>query len=129
MTADSIGGGLEGATRESAPRPAERGDEEFRRAVEETAVRLRRRGVHLNGHETGAELTEALEAVERFESAVELGGGDLMVDEPVGSGSPIAPDNKAFVLPQRHDRESIAAFIGRVAVATARAKEQGDAGR
>jgi hypothetical protein len=101
------------------------GAAERRRAEEEIAVRLRRRGVRLSGRETGEELLETLEAVERFEGAVEAGGGDLMMDEPVGAGSPIEPDDKAFVLPRRRDGESIAAFIERIAFATERARGKG----
>ena len=107
----------------------ESGDsEEFRRAQEEIASRLHRRGVSLTGRETAEELTEALEAVELFEDEVERGGGDLMVDEPVGAGSPIAPDDEAFVLPRRHADETMRAFIERIAVATARARSRGRQG-
>lgn len=119
------GGPATGSTRPSAQRPTA-DDDEFQRAQEEIAVRLRRRGVHLTGQETGEELTEALEAVERFEEVVQRSGGDLMVDEPVHGGAPIAPDHQAFVLPQRHEQESIHAFIERVAVATSRAKKHGN---
>jgi hypothetical protein len=99
--------------------------EEFQRAQDEIAVRLRRRGVSLTGRETGDELADALDAVERFESAVENSGGDLMVDEPVGTGSPIAPDDEAFVLPRRQGNEPMARFIERIEVAISRAKARG----
>ena len=105
-------------------RPADPAGAERRRAEEEIAVRLRRRGVRLNGRETGEELVETLEAVERFEAAVEAGGGDLMMDEPVGAGAPIQPDDRAFVLPRRNESESITAFIERLAFATARARQK-----
>ncbi len=128
MTPESSGGEHAG-DQQAAQDRGEAGDEAFRHAREAIAVQLSRRGVRLTGQETAEDLTEALEAVERFEGAVERNGGDLMVDEPVGGGSPIAPDNAAFVLPQRHAGESIPAFIERVAEATARAKKQGGASR
>ena len=103
-------------------RPVSAGDAERRRAEEEIAVRLRRRGVRLTGRETGEELIDVLEAVERFELAVEAGGGDLMMDEPIGAASPIEPDDNAFVLPRRNDGESISEFLERIAFATARAQ-------
>jgi hypothetical protein len=96
------------------------GDEERRRAENELSQRLRDRGVRLSGRETSDELVNILEAVERFESAVEHAGGDLMMDEPVREGSPIQPDNAAFVLPRRHDGESVDAFLGRIAFAATR---------
>ena|SRR5215208_194835 len=107
---------------------SESNEEEFRRAQDEIGVRLRRRGVSLTGRETGDELTDALEAVERFESAVEQGGGDLMIDEPVGAGSPIAPDDEAFVLPRRQGNEPMSRFIERIEVATSRARARGRQG-
>ena len=102
--------------------------EEFRRAQDEIGSRLRRRGVSLTGRETGDELADALDAVERFESAVENSGGDLMVDEPVGAGSPIAPDDEAFVLPSRQGNEPMTRFIERIEVAISRAKARGRQG-
>jgi hypothetical protein len=105
-------------------RPIEARDDERRRAEEEISSRLRDRGVRLTGRETGDELVNLLDAVERFEAAVENGGGDLMMDEPVGAESPIAPDDAAFVLPRRNDGESVAEFIGRVSFATSRAREK-----
>jgi hypothetical protein len=98
-----------------------------RDVADEIATRLRRDGIRLTGDETAEELVRVLEAVERFESAVRREGGDLMVDEPVGTKSPIAPDNRAFVLPRRLDQESISAFLVRIAEATNRAaKPHGD---
>jgi hypothetical protein len=91
------------------------------RAAQEVATQLSRRGVSLSGHESSEELADLLEAVERFEAAVERRGADLMVDEPVsGTGPPIAPDNRAFVLPRREKGESVAHFIGRLTEASHR---------
>ena len=93
-----------------------------RRVAQEVADRLGRRGVSLNGHESSEELADLLDAVERFEDAVERRGADLMVDEPVqGTGAPIEPDNSAFVLPRRGKGESVAQLIGRINEATRRA--------
>ena len=93
-----------------------------RRVAQEVAARLSRRGVSLNGHESSEELADLLDAVERFEDAVERRGADLMVDEPVqGTRAPIAPDNTAFVLPRREKSESVVQFIGRLNEATRRA--------
>ena len=103
-------------------RPVDARDDELRHAEGEIAARLRDRGVRLTDRETGDELVNLLDAVERFEAAVEIGGGDLMMDEPVGAESPIAPDDAAFVLPRRNDGESVAEFIGRVSFATSRAR-------
>ena len=107
---------------ERAARPIEVRDDELRHAEGEIAARLRDRGVQLTARETGDELADLLDAVERFETMVENQGGDLMVDEPVRAGSPIAPDDEAFVLPQRHDGESVTEFIGRISLAVDRAR-------
>ena len=102
----------------TASRDAADSAEEGRDAARnEIADRLRRRGVNLTGREKGEELVEILEAVERFEVAVQDRGGDLMVDEPVGSAPPIEPDDSAFVLPKRDPSESVASFIERIAEA------------
>jgi hypothetical protein len=85
-----------------------------RRVAGEMAARLARTGVRLTGDETGEELVRTLEAVERFERAVQLAGGDLMVDEPIHGRSPNAPDNRAFVLPTRRADESPDTFAARV---------------
>jgi len=104
--------------------PSER---ERRRAQEEHARWLGRRGVRLDGDEDGEELVNLREAIEQFEAVVEEQGGDLMVDEPVHLGqSPSQPDNHAFALPTRSDDESIEAYTERV-IAAAEAAEQGPA--
>lgn len=91
--------------------------EELRRAMLETAERLRRRGVSLTGRESGEELVSLLETVERFELAVESRGGDLMVDE-APHGEVREPDDVHFVLPRRQPRESVSSYLGRVEEAT-----------
>ncbi|MFL5604978.1 MAG: hypothetical protein ACJ8AD_00900 [Gemmatimonadaceae bacterium] len=97
-------------------------DDEQRRVADEMAARLRGRGVRLDGRESGEDLANLLEAVEEFEGVVQSHGGDLMVDEPVRSGRPVTPDDQAFVLPARRERESVAEYIDRIAEAIARAR-------
>ena len=114
-----------GSDRNDPPTPRATGSpdsEESTRAREEIADRLRHRGVVVAGNETGEELVNLLDAVERFETQVELSGGDLMVDEPVGAGRPTEPDDEAFVLPRRHGDEPVSRYLARIAEATSRAK-------
>jgi hypothetical protein len=85
------------------------------RAAGEVADRLRRRGIALTGAEHSDDLADLLSAVERFEKAVEVHGGDLMVDD---LKSP-QPDDRHFVLPRREHAESIRAYIVRIDGATA----------
>jgi hypothetical protein len=101
--------------------------EERRRIEEEMASRLRRNGVQLTGKESSMELADLEEAVEQFERMVERGGGDLMVDEPVSGGLPIAPDEPDFVLPSRQGSESVTAYIKRIREAASRAGHKGNA--
>lgn len=79
----------------------------------EVAARLNARGVALTGHETSEQLVELLDAVERFEHAVERHGGDLMVDEGP-RGTTREPDDVHFVLPRREANESITSYRQRV---------------
>ena len=96
-------------------------DPELRRVSDEILARLRTRGVAASHADSPEELVRLLEAVEEFEQTVERAGGDLMVDEPIGSRPPSDPDVRAFVLPSRHAKESVTAFIERIAAARARA--------
>jgi chromosome condensin MukBEF MukE localization factor len=98
------------------------GDAERRRVADELASRLRRSGVRLTGRESGEEIAQITEAVERFEAAVIRSGGDLMVDAPIADESPIAPDNSAFVLPRREDGESVEDYLVRLDAATTAAR-------
>jgi hypothetical protein len=91
--------------------------EELERAMQDTAARLSDRGVALAGQESSEELVALLEAVERFERAVELRGGDLFVDEGPG-GVTREPDDVHFVLPARHSGEPVARYLVRLAEAT-----------
>src|SRR5579862_4644603 len=76
-------------------------DEERRGVEAEVRARLRGRGVLLTGDETPTDMADLLDAVDRFDGAVEAHGGDLFVDTPTPlRGDQVAqPDNPAFVLP------------------------------
>ncbi len=93
--------------------PNEGGGEELRNAMMETAARLRAAGLRLTGHESGDDLANLLEAVERFERAVKARGGDLMVDEGP-HGETREPDDVHFMLPRRGADESVAGYLGRL---------------
>jgi hypothetical protein len=96
--------------------PSER--EELVRATTELKKRLRDRGVELTGREASDEIVNLLDAVERFEIAVQSKGGDLMVDEGPG-GVTREPDDPHFVLPRREAAESVTDYIERIDGATA----------
>jgi hypothetical protein len=96
--------------------PSER--DELERATTEIKKRLRDRGVELSGREASDELVNLLDAVERFEIAVQSKGGDLMVDEGPG-GVTREPDDPHFVLPRRETPESVNEYIARIDEATA----------
>ena len=87
---------------------------ERRHVASEVADRLRHRGIALTGSEKPDDLADLLSAVERFESAVEAHGGDLMVDDLKSS----RPDDRHFVLPRRGKAESARAYIVRIDAAT-----------
>jgi hypothetical protein len=94
---------------------AEPSGTDLRRASDENAEWLRSRGVPLLDNESGEALVTLRDAIERFESVVELHGGDLMVDEPVKVGErPERPDSRLFALPTRGDDESLGAYTARV---------------
>jgi hypothetical protein len=83
------------------------------------AVRLQALGVRLTGTETSDEIGDLLDAVERFEQAVESHGGDLMVDEGP-RGRTTEPDDPQFVLPSRTTNDSVTGFIARLSETTER---------
>lgn len=87
--------------------------EEFRVAMMETLTRLRSAGVDVDDNSQPEDLARLLEAVERFEAAVRKCGGDLMVDEPPRGSEP-QPDDPRFMIPQRHDDESLSAYRLRI---------------
>jgi hypothetical protein len=77
---------------------------------------LRQRGVRLFGDETDDELADLWSAVDRFESKVEARGGDPLTNAPDSA----EPDNPAFVLPERRERESVATYVRRILAAAER---------
>ncbi len=90
--------------------------EERRAVVQETITRLKGRGVSVGSDENPEHLAALLEAVERFEAAVERHGGDLMVDDLKSS----RPDDRHYVLPQRTPGEVIRDYVVRIEEATER---------
>ncbi len=84
------------------------------RVREEVVARLSSRGVRTSASDSAEDLVQLLDAVEAFEAAVERGGGDLMVDEPIADKRPSQPDDILFVLPPRQDSETARAYIGRI---------------
>lgn len=97
-------------------------ENELERVEGQTRGRLESLNVRLDGRESPDELVSLLEAVERFEEAVEARGGDLMVDEPE-RGKVVEPDDPAFVLPKRRPEESVEDYLDRVAIATHRVRD------
>ena len=87
--------------------------EEIQRVTQETADRLRQRGVSLTGKESSDELVSLLDAVEEFELVVERRGGDLMMDEPPEGETP-QPDDVHFALPRRREPESVSDYLVRI---------------
>jgi len=85
------------------------------RAREHAANLLAARGVLLFGTETDDELADLWSAVDRFESVVELRGGDTLTNAPDSA----EPDNPLFVLPEREARESAADYTRRILEAAA----------
>ena len=94
-----------------------------RAAAAMVAERLSARGMRLDGRETSSELVQLLEAVESFERAVQLDGGDLMVDEG-DHAQPLEPDDTRFVLPVRQGGESAAELASRISVAASQLRSK-----
>ena len=91
--------------------------EDVRRVSDEYAGRLAGLGIRLTGNERSNEIVQMVEAVERFERAVEAHGGDLMGDEGP-RGHTTQPDDPHFALPVRDEHESVADYLERLARAT-----------
>jgi hypothetical protein len=84
--------------------------EEQRRAREEAESRLRARGIEVLKADDDEAVADLLDAIERFESAVERRGGDLFVNR-IGSSQPEAPE---FVPPIRDAGERAADYRERI---------------
>jgi hypothetical protein len=97
-----------GSRREEELHPHRAEDREHATAL--AAKQLRQRGIAVDFDESSDGLADLLSAVESFERAVSLLGGDGMVDSPDTTD----PDNPDQVLPRRHDDESLRAYTRRV---------------
>jgi hypothetical protein len=87
-------------------------DEEHHARLE-AEYRLRERGIRVTPVDTDEEVADLLEAIERFEAAVEARGGDLFVDR-IGSSE---PEDPAFVPPQRRPGERASDYRHRIEAA------------
>jgi hypothetical protein len=87
--------------------------EEERHAREEAEYRLRERGIEVTAGDSDEEVADLLDAVERFETAVEAQGGDLFVDH-LGSSE---PEDPAFVPPKRRSDQSASDYRAWIEVA------------
>jgi hypothetical protein len=83
-------------------------------AAAEVSARLRSRGITVHARDNAQALEDLLEAVERFEAAVESHGGDLMVDDLKS----VKPDDPHFVLPRRTPQDSVRDYVARIEAAT-----------
>ena len=90
--------------------------EEERHARQEAEFRLHERGIEANPGDGDEAVADLLEAVERFEAAVEAKGGDLFVNR-IGSSQ---PEDPAFVPPVRGAGESAADYRRRIDEAAVR---------
>lgn len=97
---------------------------DVKRVTEEVAGRLSQSGIDVSDTDSPEELVRLLDAVEAFERAVRLRGGDLTVDEPpvdqIGE-----PDDPLFLLPARLADESIGRYIRRLEAATDQIRQRG----
>jgi hypothetical protein len=84
--------------------------DEERHARLEAEYRLRERGIQVTPADSDEEVADLLEAIERFEAAVEARGGDLFVDR-IGSSE---PEHPGFVPPEREPGESAGDYRGRI---------------
>jgi hypothetical protein len=89
--------------------------EERSDAATEITGRLFQKGIDVSNSEDPSALADLLSAVERFESAVEKQGGDLMVNTPTSAD----PQNPDFVVPSRNADETLESYIVRIDAATA----------
>jgi hypothetical protein len=98
-------------------------EDDIERNVAIVTEKLRTRGVLVLEDDSPADIASILEGVERFEEAVRLSGGDLMMDEPPPGGRP-QPDEQRFMLPPRKSDESAAAYVVRLAEAARGARDK-----
>ena len=84
--------------------------EEQRAAAEDMVARLHKRGVTVARSAVVAGVGDLLEAIRRFENAVDAHGCDLMVDDLKSS----QPDDSHFVMPRRTPGEKLPAYTSRI---------------
>jgi hypothetical protein len=84
--------------------------EEERHARQEAEYRLSERGITAEPTDSDEQVADLLDAIERFEAAVESKGGDLFVNR-IGSSE---PEDPAYVPPQRRERESATDYRRRI---------------
>jgi hypothetical protein len=84
--------------------------EERSGAALELAGRIRQKGLLLTGRETSAQLDDLMTAIDRFEAAVIVRGGDLFVNMPTSN----PPENPEFVIPGRVPGEDAEAYAARI---------------
>lgn len=87
--------------------------EEQRNARKEAEARLRDRGIPVFARDSDDQVADLLDAIERFESAVEALGGDLHVNR-LGASE---PQDRAFVPPARAQGEGAQDYRSRVMAA------------
>lgn len=88
-------------------------EEEQQSARAEAAERLRDRGIPVAARDSDDDVADLLDAIERFEAAVEALGGDLMVNR-IGARE---PQNAAFVPPSRERDEPARQYRDRLLAA------------
>ena len=98
------------------------GDRDIARVRTELSNRLESRGVEVFDSDSPLDVVEIMEAVERFERAVESHGGDLMMDKPPERGDS-EPDDPHFLVPKRKPHETRIKYVERLAAATAAARK------
>lgn len=84
--------------------------EERTSAATEISGRLLQKGIDVATDEDPALLADLLSAVEKFETAVEARGGDLMVNSPNSTD----PQDPNFVVPTRKADETLESYIRRI---------------
>jgi hypothetical protein len=89
---------------------------EYDRVAAQITGQLAGRGVTVHDADSPEQRADILSAVERFERAVQMRGGDSYTNSP----SAADPDHREFVIPRRPDDESAAAYVRRVRAAADR---------
>ena len=87
--------------------------DEDRHARQEAEYRLSERGIGVEPTDSDEEVADLLDAIERFETAVEAKGGDLFVNR-IGSAE---PEDPTFVPPVRRPAESATDYGRRIEAA------------